>query len=66
MAYILNNRKKQSLFSQLEMLLESGLDFSRAFRLTISGADKKDTEILSSVFDDVCPDNLCGMQCRGL
>lgn len=53
MAYILNNRKKQSLFSQLEMLLESGLDFSRAFRLTISGADKKDTEILSSVFDDV-------------
>ena len=31
MAYILNNRKKQSLFSQLEMLLESGLDFSRAF-----------------------------------
>ncbi len=53
MAYILNNRKKQSLFSQLELLLESGLDFSRAFRLTISGADKKDTEILSSVFDDV-------------
>ena len=41
------------LSSSKKASLHRGLDFSRAFRLTISGADKKDTEILSSVFDDV-------------
>ena len=53
MAYVLNNKKKQSLFAQLQMLLNAGLDFSRAFSLVVSGAEGKDRDVLASVFDNV-------------
>lgn len=53
MAYRLNDRKKLMFFSQLQVLLRSGLGFSRSFALVIDGAESRDREILSSVFDSV-------------
>lgn len=53
MDYRLNDKKKLMFFSQLQVLLRSGLGFSRSFALVIEGAESKDKEVLSSVFENV-------------
>lgn len=46
--------KKEMVFSELNSLLSSGLDFSRSFQLLIEGeSDAKSKAVLQSLYDDV-------------
>lgn len=53
MTYRLNDKKKRMIFAQLQVLLKSGLSFSRSFAIVIDGTDGRDKVLLSTVFDDV-------------
>ncbi len=50
----ITDEKKEIIFSELNSLLSSGLDFSRAFQLLIEEeSDKKTETILRSLYDNV-------------
>lgn len=55
----MKEEKKEMVFSELNSLLSSGLDFSRSFRLLIDGeSDQKSRAVLQSLYDSVVKGSL--------